>query len=100
MSAHALHPAARVPETARMPGHWLLARLGKCVLRPGGVELTRRMLSALSVSPQDDVVEFAPGLGLTARAVLECNPRTYTAVEQDAQAAERIRRWLPERRSA
>lgn len=31
----------------KMPGHWLLARLGKRVLRPrpGGLELTRRLLS-------------------------------------------------------
>ncbi|HOL70481.1 MAG TPA: methyltransferase domain-containing protein [Bryobacteraceae bacterium] len=96
MSAHALpSTAGRMPATARMPGHWLLARLGKCVLRPGGVELTGRMLAALNITPQDDVVEFAPGLGLTARAVLARNPRTYTAVEQDAGAAERMRRWLP-----
>jgi hypothetical protein len=27
-----------------MPGHWLLARLGKQVLRPGGIELTQRVL--------------------------------------------------------
>jgi SAM-dependent methyltransferase len=78
-----------------MPGHWLLARLGKCVLRPGGVELTRRMLSALNVSRDDDVVEFAPGLGLTARTVLERKPRSYTAIEQDAMAAGRMRSWLP-----
>ena len=30
----------------KMPGHWLMARLGKRVLRPGGMELTRRMISA------------------------------------------------------
>ncbi|MGE5570487.1 MAG: methyltransferase domain-containing protein [Rhodospirillales bacterium] len=98
MNAHALQStAARMPEIARMPGHWLLARLGKCVLRPGGVELTGRMLAALNITPQDDVVEFAPGLGLTARAVLARNPRTYTAVEQDPKAAERIRQWLPKK---
>jgi SAM-dependent methyltransferase len=96
MSAHALNPAARLLETARMPGHWLLARLGKCVLRPGGIELTRRMIAALSISRDDEVVEFAPGLGLTAKTVLELSPRSYTAVEQDAAAAEKMRRWLPQ----
>ena len=44
-------------------GHWVLAKLGKRVLRPGGLELTRKMLSALSIGEEDDVVEFAPGLG-------------------------------------
>ena len=34
-------------KTKKMPGHWVLARLGKRVLRPGGMELTRRMLDVL-----------------------------------------------------
>ena len=54
-----------------MQGHWVLARAGKRVLRPGGLELTRQMLDALAISPQDRVVEFAPGLGVTARMVLQ-----------------------------
>ena len=32
-----------------IPGHWVLAQLGKRVLRPGGMELTRRMLAALTI---------------------------------------------------
>ena len=70
-----------------MPGHWVLARLGKRVLRPGGMELTRRMLEALDIVPADDVVEFAPGLGLTAQLTLKRHPASYTAVERDATAA-------------
>lgn len=77
--------------SSRMPGHWLLARLGKRVLRPGGVEATRAMLDALAIRSTDDVVEFAPGLGLTARMVLQCQPRSYTAVERDAAAADAMR---------
>ena len=50
------------PDQQRMPGHWVLARLGKRVLRPGGMELTRRMITALTIVPADHVVEFAPGL--------------------------------------
>jgi hypothetical protein len=57
-------------DTAKMPGHWLLLRLGKRVLRPGGVELTLRMLDGLNIHPDDDVVEFGPGLGVTARLTL------------------------------
>ena len=38
-------------------GHWLLAQVGKKVLRPGGRELTEKMLSACllytSPSPRD-----------------------------------------------
>ena len=51
--------------THKMPGHWLLAKLGKRVLRPGGLELTRVMLKRLDIQSCDAVVEFAPGLGVT-----------------------------------
>jgi hypothetical protein len=78
----------------KMPGHWVLARLGKRVLRPGGMELTRRMLAALRVAPSDDVVEFAPGLGVTARLTLELAPASYTAVERDAAAAQIVGSYL------
>lgn len=74
-------------EVGRMPGHWLLARLGKKVLRPGGIRLTREMLGALDVGSSDSVVEFAPGLGSTARLVLQRSPRSYTGVERDEGAA-------------
>ena len=36
-------------QAEKMPGHWLLARLGKRVLRPGGRQLTLRMIEALNV---------------------------------------------------
>lgn len=76
-------------EAARMPGHWLLARLGKRVLRPGGLELTRCMISALGIDSSDAVVEFAPGLGVTARITLAYAPASYIGVERDEAAA----RW-------
>src|SRR5688572_30301444 len=73
-------------DAARMPGHWLLARLGKRVLRPGGVELTRWMLDALDVDPRDRVVELAAGLGATARLTLTRHPAAYTAVDRNPAA--------------
>ncbi len=78
----------------RMQGHWLLARAGKRVLRPGGLALTRRMLDALSISSEDRVVEFAPGLGVTARMVQRKNPLQYWGVERDAAAVARLERRL------
>lgn len=78
----------------KMPGHWLLARLGKRVLRPGGLELTRRMLDGLEIGVEDDVVEFAPGLGATARLALARGPVSYTGVERDAEAARKVREYL------
>lgn len=78
-----------------MPGHWLLARLGKRVLRPGGRELTDAMLEALAVGEADDVVELAPGAGVTARQVLAARPRSYVGVDRDEEAIANLERWLP-----
>lgn len=77
---------------AKMQGHWVLARAGKRVLRPGGVELTRRMLDVLAICPQDRIVEFAPGLGVTAEMVLRKSPVAYWGVERDPAAVGRLRR--------
>ena len=80
----------------KMPGHWVLARLGKRVLRPGGMELTRRMIAALTIVSADDVVEFAPGLGITAQLALKRGPASYTAVERDPAAAAIVNSYLKE----
>lgn len=77
-----------------MPGHWLLASMGKRVLRPGGIELTRTMLERLNIQPGDAVVEFAPGLGITARMALNYRPASYTAIERDQKAAKEVQRYL------
>lgn len=74
----------------KMPGHWLLASLGKRVLRPGGLEMTSRMVEKLGIGRQDDVLELAPGLGVTARMTLGRHPHSYTAVERDEKAAKNI----------
>jgi phospholipid N-methyltransferase len=81
-------------KTEKMPGHWVLARLGKRVLRPGGMQLTRRMLEALRIQHADEVVEFAPGMGVTARLTLELGPASYTAIERDQAAAKIVSRYL------
>jgi SAM-dependent methyltransferase len=71
-------------------GHWLLARLGKRVLRPGGVELTRTMLARAEVSDAD-VLELAPGLGRTAAEIIARGPRSYVGAEADPDAANLVR---------
>ena len=78
----------------KMPGHWALARIGKRVLRPGGLELTRRMLTTLGIGPADHVVEFAPGFGITAKMALAANPASYTTVERDRAAAAQVAGYL------
>lgn len=74
-----------------VPGHWLLARLGKRVLRPGGRELTERMLAAVPLAGRD-VVELAPGLGLTAREILARQPSSYVGVDESPEVAAIVQR--------
>ena len=94
-----LHMRSRLPGASqrleKMQGHWVLARAGKRVLRPGGLELTRQMIDALSISSEDRVVEFAPGLGVTAGIVLRKKPQRYWGVERDQTAAARLGKLLP-----
>ena len=83
-----------LPSTDRyddaVQGHWLLARLGKRVLRPGGVELTRTLLANARLTDAD-VVELAPGLGRTAAEIVELGPRSYRGIDQDARAVQAVR---------
>lgn len=75
---------------ADLPGHWLLARLGKRVLRPGGLELTTRLLTAARIQGAD-VVELGPGLGRTATDIVAERPRSYVGVDDTAAATEQVR---------
>jgi ubiquinone/menaquinone biosynthesis C-methylase UbiE len=52
------------------------------------------MLEALAISSSDDVVEFAPGLGATAKLTLQHVPNSYTAIERDEVAARQVRNFL------
>lgn len=73
-------------------GHWLLAKMGKRVLRPGGKFLTHKMIEALNISPTDTVVEFAPGMGYTASLVLAKNPKKYVGIELNDEVAQKLQK--------
>ncbi len=75
-------------------GHWLLAKMGKKVLRPGGKELTMKLIQGLDITHLDRVVEFAPGIGFTAFKVLKLNPKSYTGVELNEEAAMHLKRKI------
>ena len=75
-------------------GHWILAKMGKRVLRPGGKELTQKLISNLQITTQDDVVELAPGFGFTAAIALESKPKTYTGIELNEEAATILRKTI------
>lgn len=78
-------------------GHWILAKMGKKVLRPGGKELTMKMIENLDINSSDKVVEFAPGLGFTAKITLSKNPKSYTGVELNEEAASILRKKIKEK---
>ena len=88
-------PASAVPlpyadrPIATAPGHWVLARAGKRVLRPGGAALTADMLDHARLAGAD-VVELAPGLGRTAAEIVAAGPASYTAIDRDPRAAARV----------
>lgn len=79
------HPSGRGtrsgPEETRLQGHWLLAKMGKRVLRPGGMELTRRILAFAAPRGEDRIVEFGPGVGKTAELLLAVRPAGYWGVD-------------------
>lgn len=71
---HALPMSER--DSAHLPGHWLLARLGKRVLRPGGAGMTTRLLADAGIEGSD-VVELAPAsVGPRGRSWLRRRSRT------------------------
>src|SRR3954447_21444283 len=82
MEANILEARPTTMPVEKMPGHWVLARLGKRVLRPGGIELTRQMLDSLEITPADTAIEFAPGLGETSRRVIPVCHR-YIGIDSD-----------------
>ncbi|HET8928632.1 MAG TPA: class I SAM-dependent methyltransferase [Microbacterium sp.] len=87
----------RLPEqdrpVATMAGHWILAKLGKKVLRPGGRAFTRRLLDISGVTG-NDVVELAPGLGHTAQEIVARAPHSYRGVDADPAAVATVNRAL------
>ena len=85
-----VHGTRSGPEAARMQGHWLLARLGQRVLRPGGIGLTRRLLSAAAPAPGERVVELGPGVGRTAELLLASRPSSYRAVDPNPEGRDQV----------
>ncbi len=75
-------------------GHWILAKMGKKVLRPGGKELTLKLIDLLDINKQDNLVEFAPGIGFTAQFLLQKNPKSYTGIELNEEAARNLKRKI------
>lgn len=75
-------------------GHWILAKMGKKVLRPGGKELTLKLIDNLKIQQTDDIVEFAPGLGFTKSMALKKQPKSYVGVELNEEAAGMLRKTV------
>lgn len=78
-----------------MQGHWPLASLGKTVLRPGGISLTRRLLEVAGHTPTDCVVEPGPGVGRTAEILLSVRPASYRGITPSPGGASRSQTSWP-----
>lgn len=78
---------ARDRDFDKLQGHWLLARLGKKVLRPGGRKMTEWILDQSRLTDAR-VVELAPGLGITAAEILKRLPSGYVGVDEDEAAVQ------------
>ena len=91
-------PTAANPNIEKMPGYQLLARMGKRVLRPGGRELTEELLAGIDIGQADHVVEFAPGMGATARLIFKRRPAGYVGVERDEHSAARFNATIGDNR--
>lgn len=76
--------------TDHMQGHWLLASLGKRVLRPGGAALSRWLVESARIRGLD-VVELAPGLGHTAAVMFGQGPKSYVGIDRDLSALGKAR---------
>lgn len=73
----------KIKDFDKAQGHWILAQMGKRVLRPGGKELTLKLMDSLKISSSDDIVEFAPGIGFTASLALTQKPKSYAGIDSD-----------------
>ena len=82
------------PEAGRMQGHWLLAKLGKRILRPGGRALTAKLLEQAKPTGDDDIVELGPGVGATAEVLLRANPRSYRGVDPNPEGRDAVKNIL------
>lgn len=81
-------------ELNKKQGHWILAKVGKKVLRPGGRELTKKLIDNLKIGVSDDVVEFAPGLGFTASLTCAKKPKSYIGVDNNRAASELANKYV------
>ncbi|HMR47718.1 MAG TPA: class I SAM-dependent methyltransferase [Arachnia sp.] len=80
----------QIDDVKRLQGHWVLAKLGKRVLRPGGIELTRRLVAAAAPTASDRIVEFGPGTGRTAELLLQPGPASYRGVDPHRNVAPQL----------
>jgi phospholipid N-methyltransferase len=94
MSKSQAIPEINFSDPSTMPIYALLIQMGKRVLRPGGMGLTRKMLEMLNINTTDEVVEFAPGTGDTAKIVLSYKPARYTAIERDQDLVKFVSSYL------
>lgn len=80
-----------ITDFAKAQGHWILAKMGKRVLRPGGKELTKKLVSELHIQQDDDLVEFAPALVIPPTSLYIMHPTPILALMQTKTLSENLK---------
>lgn len=78
-------------------GFWVLSQLGKKVLRPGGKELTEKIIHSLAIQSKDVLVEFAPGKGFTTQMLLQFPHQAYYGIDIDSDAIRTLQKQFPDK---
>jgi SAM-dependent methyltransferase len=76
-------------DISKLPAYLLLAKLGKKVLRPGGIAFSKELLSTIPIT-RKHVSEFAPGRGATANLIIRKGPSSYMGIEHHMDFASQL----------
>lgn len=76
----------------KMPGYTLLELMGKSVIRPGGLKLTRLMIEKLQITEKSKIIEINPGKGKVTDMILKYNPEHYIAIERNEKFIDSVKK--------
>ncbi|MEL4897959.1 SAM-dependent methyltransferase [Crocosphaera sp. Alani8] len=70
------------------PGHQVLAKAGKKILRPGGRAATEQLFTSANFQPGDTVLELAASFGHSAIALAKQHQVEVTGIERNLESVE------------
>ncbi|MBP0029268.1 class I SAM-dependent methyltransferase [Roseofilum sp. Guam] len=76
----------KVLNLKKAPGHQVLAKAGKKLLRPGGRSATEKLFAAANFQPGDSVLELAASFGYSAIALAKKHQVKVTGIERNTDS--------------